>query len=137
MRGGTARTARTAELAGRRLGAALLLAVAACTPADGGGAGRFTPARLVSAETENGATPMFLVTPAGQQVLAWVSAPGGGEDGRLHVIVTPPGQPAGAPATLTDPLGPIDTLAWGAGVIGVVLGLAVAFAFASSTGMLG
>jgi hypothetical protein len=37
----------------------------------------------------------------------------------------------------TDPLGPIDTLAWGAGVIGVVLGLAVAFAFASSTGMLG
>ena len=37
----------------------------------------------------------------------------------------------------TDPLGPIDTLAWGAGVIGVVLGLVVAAAFASSTGMLG
>jgi hypothetical protein len=37
----------------------------------------------------------------------------------------------------TDPLGPVDTLAWGAGVIGVVLGLAVAFAFASSTGILG
>jgi hypothetical protein len=36
-----------------------------------------------------------------------------------------------------DPLGPIDTLAWGAGVLGIVLGLAVAFAFASSTGMLG
>jgi hypothetical protein len=37
----------------------------------------------------------------------------------------------------TDPLGPIDSLAWGAGVLGIVLGLAVAFAFASSTGMLG
>jgi hypothetical protein len=96
--------------AARRLGgsAVAALLVAACGPADDGGAGRFTPARLVSAETENGATPMFLVTPAGQQVLAWVSAPGGGEDGRLHVVVTPPGQAAGTPVTLTDPLGPIE-----------------------------
>ena len=30
-------------------------------------------------------------------------------------------------------LGPIDVIAWGAGVIGVVLGLAVALAFALST----
>ena len=36
----------------------------------------------------------------------------------------------------TDPLGPIDIYAWGAGALGVVLGLAVALAFALSTGML-
>ena len=36
-----------------------------------------------------------------------------------------------------DVLGPIDTIAWGAGVIGVVLGLAVAVAFALSTGAIG
>jgi hypothetical protein len=30
-------------------------------------------------------------------------------------------------------LGPIDVIAWGAGVLGVVLGLAVALAFALST----
>ncbi|HSE28532.1 MAG TPA: sialidase family protein [Gemmatimonadales bacterium] len=91
-----------------RLGTLSLLAAAGCGPAEEGGAGRFTPARLVSAATENGATPMFLVTPAGQQVLAWVSAPGGGEDGRLHVVVTPPAGVPEAPVTLTDPLGPIE-----------------------------
>ena len=34
------------------------------------------------------------------------------------------------------PLGPIDMIAWGAGILGVVLGLAVVWAFASTTGML-
>ena len=34
------------------------------------------------------------------------------------------------------PLGPIDVIAWGAGILGAVLGLAVVLAFASSTGML-
>jgi hypothetical protein len=33
----------------------------------------------------------------------------------------------------SDLLGPIDVIAWGAGVLGVVLGLAVALAFAMST----
>jgi hypothetical protein len=33
-------------------------------------------------------------------------------------------------------LGPIDAIAWGAGVLGVVLGLAVALAFALSTAAL-
>lgn len=33
-----------------------------------------------------------------------------------------------------EPLGPIDPLAWGAGALGVVLGLAVAFCFALATG---
>lgn len=32
-----------------------------------------------------------------------------------------------------DILGPIDTVAWGAGVLGVVLGLAVGLAFALAT----
>jgi hypothetical protein len=33
----------------------------------------------------------------------------------------------------TDPLGPIDIYAWGAGALGVLLGLAVAWAFALAT----
>jgi hypothetical protein len=33
-------------------------------------------------------------------------------------------------------LGPIDAVAWGAGVLGIVLGLAVALAFALSTAAL-
>ena len=33
----------------------------------------------------------------------------------------------------TDPLGPIDVFAWGAGALGVVLGLAVAWAFVVAT----
>ena len=51
----------------------------------------FSTARVVSQETENGATPMFLATPRGDRVVAWVSAPGGGSDGSLHVSVTPSG----------------------------------------------
>jgi hypothetical protein len=34
----------------------------------------------------------------------------------------------------TEPLGPIDLIAWGAGIAGVVLGLTVALVFALSTG---
>ena len=34
----------------------------------------------------------------------------------------------------SDPLGPIDAFAWGAGVLGVLLGLAVVVAFAIATG---
>jgi len=36
-----------------------------------------------------------------------------------------------------EPLGPIDVQAWGAGVAGVLLGLAVAVAFALATGPVG
>lgn len=36
----------------------------------------------------------------------------------------------------TDPLGPIDAFAWGAGILGVGLGLAVALAFAYATSTL-
>lgn len=33
------------------------------------------------------------------------------------------------------PLGPIDIYAWGAGLLGVALGVVIALAFASATGM--
>lgn len=36
-----------------------------------------------------------------------------------------------------EALGPIDRMAWGAGVVGVLLGLAVAFAFAFATSPIG
>lgn len=36
-----------------------------------------------------------------------------------------------------EPLGPIDVQAWGAGIAGVLLGLAVAVAFALATGPVG
>jgi hypothetical protein len=69
----------------------------------------FTPARVVSQETENGATPMFLATPRGDRVVAWVSAPGGGADGSLHLSVTLAGAMEPLPAvTIRDPLGAIE-----------------------------
>lgn len=36
-----------------------------------------------------------------------------------------------------EPLGPIDVIAWGAGLLGVALGLVVAVAFAAATGVIG
>ena len=36
--------------------------------------------------------------------------------------------------TIVMPLGPLDVFAWGAGVLGIVLGLAVVGAFALATG---
>jgi hypothetical protein len=36
-----------------------------------------------------------------------------------------------------DALGPIDVAAWGAGALGIALGVAVAFCFAMATGYLG
>jgi hypothetical protein len=69
----------------------------------------FSPTAVVSQETANGATPMFLVTATGDRVLAWVAAEGGGENGRLFVSVTPHGATAPLPTVmLTDPLGPIE-----------------------------
>lgn len=69
----------------------------------------FTPARVISQETENGATPMFLSTPSGARVVAWVSAPDGGPDGSLNLSVTPAGAAHPLPtATVRDPLGAIE-----------------------------
>ena len=70
---------------------------------------RFTAARVISHDTENGATPMFAAIPGGGSVVAWVSAPGGGSDGSLHVSVTSPGAAEPLPAvTVRDRLGPIE-----------------------------
>ncbi len=35
-----------------------------------------------------------------------------------------------------EPLGPIDVIAWGAGVLGIALGVVVAVAFAAATGVI-
>lgn len=83
--------------------------VAACGGLGAESPARFTPARVVSQETENGATPMFLAVPGGGRVVAWVSAPGGGSDGSLHVSVTPAGADAALPTvTVRDQLGAIE-----------------------------
>ena len=83
--------------------------VAACGGLGAESPMRFTPARVISQETENGATPMFLATPDGGRVVAWVSAPEGGSDGSLHVSVTPAGAEAALPTvTVKDPLGAIE-----------------------------
>ena len=64
---------------------------------------RFTAADTVSQTTDVGTAPMFAVSPAGIEAVAWISAPGGGTDGRLYVSV------AGAtPVELRDTLGPIE-----------------------------
>ena len=94
------------------LGATVLTAgvlAAACGGLGAESRQRFTPARVVSQETENGATPMFLALPGGGRAVAWVSAPDGGSDGSLHVSVTPRGaaEPL-ATVTVRDPLGPIE-----------------------------
>jgi hypothetical protein len=92
-----------------RLTPAAAVLVAACGGVGAENPTRFTAARVISQETENGATPMFLATPDGGRVVAWVSAPGGGSDGSLHVSVTPAGAQVALPTvTVRDPLGPIE-----------------------------
>jgi BNR repeat-like domain len=92
-----------------RLIPAITALLAACGGLGAESPTRFTPARVISQETENGATPMFLAAPGGGRVVAWVSAPGGGSDGSLHVSVTPAGATAPLPTvTVRDPLGPIE-----------------------------
>lgn len=87
-------------------GAVLL---SACEARTAGEALDFTPARVISHETENGATPMFLSTPGGARVVAWVSAPAGGPDGSLNLSVTPAGAADPLPTvTVRDPLGGIE-----------------------------
>jgi hypothetical protein len=46
---------------------------------------------------------MFAVSPSGREAVAWVSAPGGGTDGRLYISVN-----HATPIELADPLGPIE-----------------------------
>ncbi|AHG87690.1 putative cytochrome c biogenesis protein [Gemmatirosa kalamazoonensis] len=68
----------------------------------------FGEARVVSASTEVGAAPTFAVGPDGRRAVAWVSAPGGGTDGRLYVAPVGADGALGATAELRDALGPIE-----------------------------
>lgn len=89
----------------------ITLVAGACTASGGGNdsALEFSPARVVSQETTNGATPMLLTTTAGDRLLAWVSAEDGGPDGRLHFSVTPAGATEPLPTvTVADPLGGVE-----------------------------
>ena len=64
---------------------------------------RFGDAHALSAPTTVGAAPIVAVSPSGTEAAAWVSAPGGGSDGRLYVSVA-----GDAPVELRDSLGPIE-----------------------------
>ncbi|HET8769961.1 MAG TPA: sialidase family protein [Gemmatimonadaceae bacterium] len=88
---------------------------------------QFDEPLVISAATGVGAAPMFAVAPDGREAIAWVSAEGGGTDGRLHVRVSDDGGASASSAgnqhstVLSDPLGPIEPhgeappkLAWSA-----------------------
>ncbi len=77
-----------------------LVLTAACR--DAGARTTFSDPETVSAATTVGAAPMFALSPSGKRAVAWVSAPGGGTDGRLYVTT------GGAPTELRDSLGPIE-----------------------------
>ncbi|WP_291160198.1 redoxin domain-containing protein [Gemmatimonas sp. UBA7669] len=68
----------------------------------------FDSARAISAMTVVGAAPILAIAPSGERATAWVSAPDGGTDGRLHVLVTSATDSAGVVRELRDPLGPIE-----------------------------
>ncbi|HEY0929427.1 MAG TPA: redoxin domain-containing protein [Gemmatimonas sp.] len=68
----------------------------------------FDSAHALSAVTQVGAAPILALAPDGRHATAWVSAPGGGTDGRLHVLVARDGDTAQVLRELTDPLGPIE-----------------------------
>ncbi|WP_337171043.1 redoxin domain-containing protein [Gemmatimonas aurantiaca] len=68
----------------------------------------FDSAHTLSAVTQVGAAPILALAPDGRHATAWVSAPGGGTDGRLHVLVARDGDTTQVLRELTDPLGPIE-----------------------------
>ncbi len=78
----------------------LVVAAGACR--DAGARTTLSEPETISASTTVGAAPMFALSPAGKRAVAWVSAPGGGTDGRLYVST------GGAPSELQDSLGPIE-----------------------------
>lgn len=82
----------------------LLFVLIAAAPAcrDAGARAALSEPETISAATTVGTAPMFALSPSGKRAVAWVSAPGGGSDGRLYVSA------GGAPAELRDSLGPIE-----------------------------
>jgi len=83
--------------------AAILVVAVVLGRVNRGPAARFTAAETVTRATDVGTAPMFAVSPAGAEAVAWVSAPGGGTDGRLYVS-----SGGRAPVELRDELGPIE-----------------------------
>ena len=66
----------------------------------------FSSARVASAATAHGATPMLAVAATGERILSWV-AEGGAAQGELHVEHTGPGGEV-TRGVLRDPLGGIE-----------------------------
>jgi hypothetical protein len=58
---------------------------------------------LLNAGTDVGAAPMIALSPGGARTVAWISAPGGGSDGRLYVSTND-----GPVSELRDSLGGIE-----------------------------
>ncbi len=105
--GNSADNARRAENAASEASAAPALVV-------------FASEAPLSAVTEVGAAPVLALAATGERATAWVSAPGGGTEGRLYVSVATSGNAFASPVELRDPLGPIEPhgeappkLAWG------------------------
>lgn len=86
----------------------LLAAAIGCHGAPDPTAEWFTPATVVSSETNNGATPMLTVASNGNRVLSWVSDSGGGGMGVLDFVVTSPAGELLARSRLRDSLGGIE-----------------------------
>lgn len=66
----------------------------------------FDSAHTLSAVTQVGAAPILALAPDGRHATAWVSAPDGGTDGRLHVLVARDGDTTQVLRELTDPWAP-------------------------------
>jgi hypothetical protein len=79
---------------------AIAVGIQACR--DAGARTTLSEPETVSTATTVGAAPMFALSPGGKRAVAWVSAPGGGTDGRLYVAA------GGVPSELRDSLGPIE-----------------------------
>jgi hypothetical protein len=63
----------------------------------------FGSTQVLNAGTDVGAAPMIALSPSGARTVAWVSAPGGGSDGRLYVSTND-----GPVSELRDSLGGIE-----------------------------
>ena len=81
---------------------ALVATVGPSACRDAGARTTLSAAETVSTATTVGAAPMFALSPSGKRAVAWVSAPGGGTDGRLYTTT------GGTPSELRDSLGPIE-----------------------------
>lgn len=91
--------------------AGVALAALACArlAADGGTGVSLGAAHVLTGATGDvGTAPTLAMGPGGRRAAAWVSAPGGGSDGRLYVAVGDTSGALGAPVEVRDPLGPIE-----------------------------